>query len=151
MHLKVIKFYQCYGCTTRFKSHKKPISGDFFLGTQKCSLYLNSPHSAGVFPYSSSRKCATVNALYPHFNIHVQSKRTCLVFWAAWGDHQAKFLLSENHDSILSCLKTSFLTFYFVARWDVVTHCFKFLCFSSCRGSINRRPILLIFTLESHE
>ena len=34
------------------------------------------------------------------------------------------------------------------AEW--VTHLFQFMCFSSCVGGLNRRPVQLIFTLENN-
>lgn len=33
---------------------------------------------------------------------------------------------------------------------DFVTNMFQFMCFSSCPGGLNRRPILVIFTLEQN-
>lgn len=42
-----------------------------------------------------------------------------------------------------------FISFFIPAGQMYSTYIYKFACFGSCAGGPNRRPLMLIFTLES--
>ena len=54
--------------------------------------------------------------------------------------------------SVSLCIvySSQFFEIYFAAGCNFVTNMFRFVCFNSCQGGPNKRPILAVFTLE-HE
>ena len=68
-----------------------------------------------------------------------------------WQTKTSGFFFSIN-DGYSTSFRSKFnfyLYLYFVAGSDFVTNMFQFMCFSSCPGGLNRRPIIVVFTLEN--
>ena len=65
------------------------------------------------------------------------------------------YLITKEHSDFHSVCRSTFgsvtnVMLFLSAGAEWVTNLYQFMCFSSCVGGLNRRPIQVIFTLE-HE